>query len=170
MYKACLLPLETVPKWRKPLTDLLSSSMPISPSATNQKPALKKAFSSQVVIRNSISMYYLNAVCVVGHREEGWVIAVCESAGGSVMSLWVRWLRSSSTTTSATERRFHSLLDINTVHIKNLKSYQNGLKKTGEHSPCRIKGKCWRWENRKSWLVLRYLMVGPDVSGHAHSW
>ena len=31
-------------------------------------------------------------------------------------------------------------------------------------------GKCCNWENKKSWLVLKYLIVGPDVSEHAHNW
>lgn len=31
------------------------------------------------------------------------------------------------------------------------------------------KGRCCNWENKKSWLVLKYLIVGPDVSEHAHN-
>lgn len=36
--------------------------------------------------------------------------------------------------------------------------------------PLLEKGKCCNWENKKSWLVLKYLIVGPDVSAHAHNW
>lgn len=60
------LPLETVPKCRKPLTDLLSSSMPVSPSATD-------------------TMNAFTSVRLAGHHEELWVLVLpaCNVCGWS---------------------------------------------------------------------------------------